>query len=394
MIRSSKHILKYQNNHKTVKLEQLFKDYKTDLEYYIKLITSGQLPLAKYLSTAKLPINVIKRSHWRGIAYKNASEIVRGNLDKVKKQCYRKYRKLYAICKEQNKHQTFLSKHYKELKINYLKRIKIDVKNVSMNLDNIIFDIELGQSFNEFIRIRLLGMEKCKKNLFIKIPIKYHKHSNQLLIRGFKRKEGTVQLSQHNGNFYVTFIYEKPNQPKRTTGEQIGFDIGYKKLLSDSNGNHYGKELHEVYENLAKKKRGSKNYKNLLTYKNNLINQVCNNLPLNNVKDVFVENLKYVKHGSKLSTKLMNKMQYWSYRKVLTKLELLSETEGFNLTKVNPAYTSQTCSACGTVDKSSRHGEVYQCKSCGIELDADMNGARNILHRGVYSPSNQENNLL
>jgi len=40
MIRTSKHILKYQTNSKTVSLEKLFNDYKLCLEYYIDLILS------------------------------------------------------------------------------------------------------------------------------------------------------------------------------------------------------------------------------------------------------------------------------------------------------------------------------------------------------------------
>ena len=54
-------------------------------------------------------------------------------------------------------------------------------------------------------------------------------------------------------------------------------------------------------------------------------------------------------------------IQYWSYRQVLDKLEMLSEIEGFEMILVDPAYTSQTCSACGVIDKMSRKSEVYQC---------------------------------
>lgn len=40
------------------------------------------------------------------------------------------------------------------------------------------------------------------------------------------------------------------------------------------------------------------------------------------------------------------------------------------------------------LNKSSRQGEVYHCKTCGAEMDADINAAINILHLGVYSPQN------
>ena len=149
-----------------------------------------------------------------------------------------------------------------------------------------------------------------------------------------------------------------------------------------------GKELKEIYNRLSKKKRGSKNYKQLLKFKHDKINEVVNKFVKTYSKTDFVcENLRNVKHASKLYKSLNNKLQYWSYRQVLMKLEALSEVEGFNLTKVDPAYTSQTCSNCGSILKSNRNGEFYNC-SCGLIIDADTNAAINILHRGTHSSSN------
>lgn len=47
--------------------------------------------------------------------------------------------------------------------------------------------------------------------------------------------------------------------------------------------------------------------------------------------------------------------------------------------KINPAYTSQTCNACGTTDRRARESQaVFRCRSCGHEANADVNAARNI----------------
>ncbi len=52
------------------------------------------------------------------------------------------------------------------------------------------------------------------------------------------------------------------------------------------------------------------------------------------------------------------------------------------LIQVHPAYTSQTCSACGCVDKQSRQTQAdFACVDCGFELNADHNAALNILGR-------------
>jgi putative transposase len=49
------------------------------------------------------------------------------------------------------------------------------------------------------------------------------------------------------------------------------------------------------------------------------------------------------------------------------------------LEKVNPAYTSQRCSACGHVDARSRESQArFACTACGYAVNADVNAARNI----------------
>ena len=54
---------------------------------------------------------------------------------------------------------------------------------------------------------------------------------------------------------------------------------------------------------------------------------------------------------------------------------------GTKLVFVNPEYTSQMCSQCREIHKESRNGEIYECIKCGTVLDADVNGAINILNR-------------
>lgn len=47
--------------------------------------------------------------------------------------------------------------------------------------------------------------------------------------------------------------------------------------------------------------------------------------------------------------------------------------------KINPAFTSQTCSACRHVDPNSRKSQAeFECTACGFTCHADVNAARNI----------------
>jgi putative transposase len=59
------------------------------------------------------------------------------------------------------------------------------------------------------------------------------------------------------------------------------------------------------------------------------------------------------------------------------------DERGGQLITIDPAFTSQTCAACRTVDAASRRSQsIFVCVSCGHSANADHNGALNILYRG------------
>lgn len=72
----------------------------------------------------------------------------------------------------------------------------------------------------------------------------------------------------------------------------------------------------------------------------------------------------------------------WYQLEVLLSYKLAER--GAELRKVNPAYTSQQCSCCGTIDPKSRESQsVFNCGHCGHTAHADVNAARNVLKAGT-----------
>jgi len=60
-------------------------------------------------------------------------------------------------------------------------------------------------------------------------------------------------------------------------------------------------------------------------------------------------------------------------------MEGKAKAAGREFARVNPAYTSQTCNACGVVHKASRLTQSeFVCVDCGHTDNADTNAARNI----------------
>lgn len=353
MKRSSRHYLKDITQVKTTSLDYLFSEYQFIVQKYIDLIWLHKLELRVLLSSKLLPdTKIIKHSQWKQVAYKQASSIVRSQAKKTKKT----------------------------------KKTKPTFKNVAIDVDNRLVDIENSNHFDLFIRFKTPFFQEGKKRAkTICLPVNQHKQS--LKYSDWKRKN-TIRFSKDNKGYFIEFAYEK-EIPLKTTGKSIGFDCGYKKLLVDSNGKQYGKELFLLYQKIAGKKQGSINFKQALTERDNKINEIINTIDLTGINHVVAENLKYVKHKikGKFRKKFNNKLQRWTYRHILRKLESLCEENGVLFSQIDPANTSQECSRCHNTDKASRRGEFYKCVACNFEIDSDWNAAINILHRAFYSRS-------
>jgi IS605 OrfB family transposase len=364
-------------------------DYKKDLFTYVSYIIDGVLPLKTNLSSSILPTETIKHSRYRQLIYKQASEIIRSQIDRANKKRYNSYKRIYSYMINKHPESSFVKTKFSELKIKPILKSKYfsmpKLNNLSINLDERFFDIETGNHFDNFINIKLPYFnEKGTRALQINIPLNNHKHSNQLDKSGFILRKN-IQIKNINGQYYINLIWFNEIVNK-TSGKSIGIDMGYKKLITSSDGQMINGILEDIYNKISRKKQSSKSFKKTLMHRDNEINRLCNSLDTSDVNRIVIEDLNNVKHRKKYYT---NKIQRWSYRKTIDKLTRMSEVKGIELVKVSPAYTSQTCSKCGHVDEKSRNGENFSCTCCGYQIDADYNAAINIHNRGVYSPSNQ-----
>jgi putative transposase len=68
-----------------------------------------------------------------------------------------------------------------------------------------------------------------------------------------------------------------------------------------------------------------------------------------------------------------------SWSMFFTRMLAKAEEAGRQVVRVNPAYTSQTCFACGHRQPMPLSVRVYECPQCGLVLHRDHNGSLNIL---------------
>ncbi len=237
--------------------------------------------------------------------------------------------------------------------------------------------VDIHQDFNSFdiwIKLGSIG-EK------ISLWLPSHKHRQFNKFKGWALKK-SMRLRKVNDNILCDIYFEKPEPEKKKEGKPKAFDIGYKKLLVDEKGNKYGQDFEELCEKISRKEQGSKSFKRSLKERDEYINKVVKEVDLSETNIVYLENLKNVRYKSKIGRKVMNKLQRWSYSRVIQRFSLICEETGVQFCQVNPANTSRTCIRCETTDAESRKGEIFKCVECGWSADADHLGAMNILLRG------------
>ena len=85
--------------------------------------------------------------------------------------------------------------------------------------------------------------------------------------------------------------------------------------------------------------------------------------------------------GMLRTKRFSKKMSEQRWSALDTILEHKAAKAGVRYVRVNAAYTSQDCSACGHRQKMPLDVRVYNCEQCGMVLCRDVNAARNICAR-------------
>ena len=90
-----------------------------------------------------------------------------------------------------------------------------------------------------------------------------------------------------------------------------------------------------------------------------------------------------------VKTKMAKSTMDAGWAMLKTMLEYKSHQAGIVFMEVNEAYSTQTCSCCGSIPVSSPKGRAglrireWTCSDCGAVHDRDVNAAKNILAAGL-----------
>ncbi|CAG8637169.1 35692_t:CDS:2, partial [Racocetra persica] len=91
-----------------------------------------------------------------------------------------------------------------------------------------------------------------------------------------------------------------------------------------------------------------------------------------------------LKNKRKIRSKTARMMLTWShYRFRMFLHHKAREFVSCKVTECTEEYSSKTCGNCRSINKKLGGSKIFRCDSCSLEIDRDMNGARNILLKRI-----------
>lgn len=161
----------------------------------------------------------------------------------------------------------------------------------------------------------------------------------------------------------------------QSTLEKLFLEID---LIESRMSNKKNKKRMKLRKACQQKRKKIKNLIKDMHYK--LSNFLCANYKTILIPEFNTQDMMKQKEGrviKKSTVRLMGTQSHYTFRQRL--IEKSREYEHCNVIVVNESYTSKTCSDCGKLHKKLGSSKTYTCVHCGMEMDRDVNGAKNIL---------------
>jgi putative transposase len=217
-----------------------------------------------------------------------------------------------------------------------------------------------------------------------------------------KIKSATISKTPSERYFVSILVDEEIQQlPKNTN--KIGFDLGLKEFLIDTNGKHINNpktlykhqdKLTKLQRKLSHKKLGSKNWHK------QRIKIAREHEKITNIRKDFLHKLSYeiVKENQIIISEDLNvkgmvrnhnmakAISDVSWSEFTRQIGYKSDWYGRIYHKIDRFYpSSQTCSECGHINKEVKNLSVREwvCEECGTIHQRDDNASINILNKGL-----------
>ncbi len=210
-----------------------------------------------------------------------------------------------------------------------------------------------------------------------------------------------VRLVRRADGYYLQFGVKADRKIEHvSTGKQVGIDAGLTSFLADSNGNTVDnprflrkaeKKLKRLHRQVSRKKKKSSNrkkarkklakaYLKVTRQREDFARKTANTLITSHdliaYEDLKIRNMVKNRH-------LAKSIHDAGWGIFLHWVKAYGAMHDIPVIAVPAQYTSQNCSACGTLVKKSLSVRTHMCTGCGVVLDRDLNAALNILSKAL-----------
>jgi putative transposase len=209
----------------------------------------------------------------------------------------------------------------------------------------------------------------------------------------------TVSVKREVGRWYALFSCEVASSPLPASDEAVGIDVGLSACATLSDGSEianprYARQaqarLRPAQRRVARRKQGSNGRRTAVArlqkaharvehqradFHHKTARSIVNRYGLVAVEDLNVKGLA--------ASMLARSVHDAGWTAFLAKLAYKAESAGRRVVRVNPAGTTQRCSACGAHVPKTLTQRRHDCPACGLSLPRDENAAREILRLGL-----------
>jgi putative transposase len=211
-----------------------------------------------------------------------------------------------------------------------------------------------------------------------------------------------TDLIYRNGKWFLYAAIEVTEAPLADPSNGfVGVDMGIVNIATTSTGdkasgarlNRYRKRQLKLRKRLQAKKTNSarrllkKRRRREARFAADINHQISKRIVAEAERTecgIAVEKLTGIRERVRLRKPQRATLHSWALAQLGSLLAYKAKRAGVAFVEVDPAYTSQTCSACRWVDKRNRRTQsVFECVRCRFVGHADHNAALNIAARGV-----------
>jgi len=239
----------------------------------------------------------------------------------------------------------------------------------------------------------------------VEVPFRFGAYAEGML----QRTRGQADLLYRNDTFFLAVTVDAPEPTPADTDEFLGVDLGIIQLATTSDGEFLNSSAGPKHDHVNQvrarysrfraklQKKGTKSAKRLLKKRggrekrfskdvNHCLSKAIVSTAKGTARGIALEDLQGIRERAQrtVGKRQRRVLHRWGVFQLRAFIAYKAALSGVRVVYVNPAYTSQTCSAWGHCEKATRRSQsTFLCRACGFSAHADVNAAVNIRQRAI-----------